>query len=271
MIFCEASLDQVRNVKRVLRIFELASGLQLNLKKCKIFDLNVSDDLLVDWADKELIANKYSYELDRLLPSLNHRGRCSWIWVNILKSYEKEDHFGVCLKSNLRIQVGDGKSIWFWLEIWICNEPLSTKFPRIFAICISKLGVIADFGYKSFGICSWDIPLRRSLFDWEVEQWNSLLALLNEFCTSNFDKDWVSWKGLGDGKFTAKAIVKMVNNNVQSIIDWNLLVWSGLAPPKVEVFMWKCYEHIKANFFFLHLVPRSCNLEADALAKVGIG
>ncbi|KAK8560026.1 hypothetical protein V6N12_012833 [Hibiscus sabdariffa] len=78
--------------------------------------------------EQELIANKYSYELDRLLPSPNHRDRCSWIWMNILKSYEKEDHFGVCLKSNLRIQVGDGKPVQFWLDIWICNEPLSTKF-----------------------------------------------------------------------------------------------------------------------------------------------
>ncbi|KAK8584125.1 hypothetical protein V6N12_068374 [Hibiscus sabdariffa] len=30
----------------------------------------------------------------------------------------------------------------------------------------------------------------------------------------------------------------MINNNVQSTIDWNLLVWSGLAPPKMEVCMW---------------------------------
>ncbi|KAL4386453.1 hypothetical protein GQ457_09G021090 [Hibiscus cannabinus] len=39
IIFCDASLDQVRNIKRVLRVFELASGLQLNLKKVVFLEL----------------------------------------------------------------------------------------------------------------------------------------------------------------------------------------------------------------------------------------
>ncbi|KAK8491790.1 hypothetical protein V6N12_033923 [Hibiscus sabdariffa] len=35
MILCDASLEQVLNVKRVLRVFEIVSGLQLNLKKVR--------------------------------------------------------------------------------------------------------------------------------------------------------------------------------------------------------------------------------------------
>ncbi|KAL4285443.1 hypothetical protein GQ457_16G011680 [Hibiscus cannabinus] len=50
LIFCGASECQVRNVKRVLRIFELASGLKLNLKKSKILGVNVDEDTLKTWA-----------------------------------------------------------------------------------------------------------------------------------------------------------------------------------------------------------------------------
>ncbi|KAL4383180.1 hypothetical protein GQ457_15G018340 [Hibiscus cannabinus] len=50
MIFCDASLTQIENVKRVLRVFELASGLQLNLRKCRIFGINVPDNELIGWA-----------------------------------------------------------------------------------------------------------------------------------------------------------------------------------------------------------------------------
>ncbi|KAK8579166.1 hypothetical protein V6N12_069495 [Hibiscus sabdariffa] len=36
----------------------------------------------------------------------------------------------------------------------------------------------------------WDIPLRRSLFDWELDQWNDLIDYLGNFRSSSFDNDW---------------------------------------------------------------------------------
>ncbi|KAK8579165.1 hypothetical protein V6N12_069494 [Hibiscus sabdariffa] len=41
LIFSGGSEGQFRNVKKVLRVFELASGLQLNLKKSMVFGINV--------------------------------------------------------------------------------------------------------------------------------------------------------------------------------------------------------------------------------------
>ncbi|GMI72472.1 hypothetical protein HRI_000916500 [Hibiscus trionum] len=51
LIFCEAAAEQVKNVKRVLRVFELASGLKINLSKSKIFGLNVDSSSLIAWAN----------------------------------------------------------------------------------------------------------------------------------------------------------------------------------------------------------------------------
>ncbi|KAK8984879.1 hypothetical protein V6N11_064425 [Hibiscus sabdariffa] len=51
VIFCEASLEHVINIRRVLRVFELSSGLQLNLNKSCIFAINISDNDLASWAD----------------------------------------------------------------------------------------------------------------------------------------------------------------------------------------------------------------------------
>ncbi|GMI78245.1 hypothetical protein HRI_001493800 [Hibiscus trionum] len=49
MVFCGASKREILNVKRVLRVFEFASGLQLNLVKSIIFGINVEESLLEDW------------------------------------------------------------------------------------------------------------------------------------------------------------------------------------------------------------------------------
>ncbi|KAL4383394.1 hypothetical protein GQ457_15G018290 [Hibiscus cannabinus] len=323
MIFCDASLTQIENVKRVLRVFELASGLQLNLRKCIIFGIKVPDNELIGWASSigclvgkfpteylglplgpkrnsvalwdpilekfhsrlaswksnclsfggrlagglgvtdlevnnrallgkwiwkfasdrkslwnKIMVNKYRYDLKSLLPSSNVKGRPSWIWNNIVKSFEKEDTIGVCLRNNFKFQVGDGSSIRFWFECWLLDTPLKDSFPRIFAICISKQGTIAEFGRKDNGVWTWDIPLRRSLFDWEIEQWNSLLVLLQGYRANNFEIDWVRWEGAGDGKYSVKSLVNKCIVLSSSEADWGSLLWRGIPPPKVEVFTW---------------------------------
>ncbi|KAK8492985.1 hypothetical protein V6N11_061977 [Hibiscus sabdariffa] len=187
---------------------------------------------------QKVIACKYHYNQDCLLPNSNTRGRFSWMWSSIVKSYEKDDLFGVCLRNNLKIQIGDGKSIRFWFDNWIAEAPLRFKFPRIFVVCSSKQGTVGEFEHKDNGMWSWDIPLRRQLFDWEVDQWNSLLTLLSGCRTSNFDADWIRWEGVGDGKYSVKSMVSKVTGNSSSGGDWKTLVWRGLAPPKVEVFTW---------------------------------
>ncbi|GMI86725.1 hypothetical protein HRI_002341800 [Hibiscus trionum] len=50
LMFSKASLGEIRNIKRVLRLFEIASGLQLNLNKCRLYGLNVEDNTLKEWA-----------------------------------------------------------------------------------------------------------------------------------------------------------------------------------------------------------------------------
>ncbi|KAL4352558.1 hypothetical protein GQ457_06G028210 [Hibiscus cannabinus] len=117
---------------------------------------------------------------------------------------------------------------------------LIRQFIRFFRS--NKVGVIIDFGHIEIGVWAWNIPLRRSLFDWELEFWNSFLSLLHDCRSSNVDHDWVSWVGSGDGKFSTKAIVGKLNLNTQPSVDWKALVWRGVAPPKVEVFLWLVFQ-----------------------------
>ncbi|KAL4285455.1 hypothetical protein GQ457_16G030360 [Hibiscus cannabinus] len=214
-----------------------------------IIDLEVQNRaLLGKWIwkfanDKEghwqnIIAKKYQYNLKSLLPHSQQNGRLSWIWNGIIKSFEKDDQFGICIRSNLKIQLGDGSLINFWHDIWLCDVPLRIKFPRIFAICTNKTGVIADFGRKEAGGWVWNIPLRRPLFDREIEIWNCFLRLLHGRRSSSFDHDWISWEGSSDGIFSVKALVHKFNFSMPPCGDRKLLVWRGVAPPKVEVFTW---------------------------------
>ncbi|KAE8716200.1 Phospholipid-transporting ATPase 2 [Hibiscus syriacus] len=102
----------------------------------------------------------------------------SWIWRGIVNSYLKDDVIGSCLRSHAKLQIGNGKSIYFWSDTWNGDFPLKLLFPRIFALSSNKLGKVADFG--SFGSSGWvwNIMTRRNLCDWEVEQLVGLLDSL---------------------------------------------------------------------------------------------
>ncbi|GMI73525.1 hypothetical protein HRI_001021800 [Hibiscus trionum] len=50
IIFCTPNIGEIRNVKRILRIFELAAGLQLNLSKSRLFGINVEESVVAMWA-----------------------------------------------------------------------------------------------------------------------------------------------------------------------------------------------------------------------------
>ncbi|KAL4295459.1 hypothetical protein GQ457_12G031020 [Hibiscus cannabinus] len=353
LVFCEASGSQVLAVKRVLRVFELASGLRLNLKKSKVFGMNVDQEILLSWANSigcsmgflpteylglplgvrhnsiklwEPILKKLSTKLvswkshllsfggriclvKSVLSSLSvyfmslfrmpvavtkritgmvsnflwggasdkrrihwvswsllcqplengglglldfgTQNRCllvypsppvsrksSWVWKGIMNSSFADDSFGHIFQNNLCLRVGDGRFIRFWSDIWLCDQPLSTKFPRIFALAINKIGVIAEFGVRRLNHWVWDIHLRRCLFDWEVPSWNELLSLLESFQSSGLGRDWVQWVGSSDGLYSIKSLKLQLNLASSSEVNWKKMVWIGLAPPKVEAFMW---------------------------------
>ncbi|KAL4383150.1 hypothetical protein GQ457_15G021490 [Hibiscus cannabinus] len=50
ILFCGADETQIKNVVRLLKGFELAAGLKLNLKKSKLLGINVEDQQIAQWA-----------------------------------------------------------------------------------------------------------------------------------------------------------------------------------------------------------------------------
>ncbi|KAL4318757.1 hypothetical protein GQ457_18G011370 [Hibiscus cannabinus] len=381
MVFCEASGLQVLAVKRVLRVFELASGLGLNLKKSRVFGLNVDQASLQSWANaigcsmgslsteylglplgvrhnsiklwepilkklstklaswksqllsfggrislvKSVLSSlpmffmslfrmpvavskritcmvsnflwggtmdkkrihwvnwsllcqsvengrlglmdfdlqnrcllgkwvwRFSAENDilwrKVIQSKHKRGDLAlfppplsrqsyWVWKGIMKSSFADDTFGNIFQNNLSLCVGDGRFIHFWLDTWLCEQPLSTKFSRIFALAINKVGVIVEFRVRRLNNWSWKIYLRRCLFDWEVPSWNELLTLLAKFHSSRLGRGWLQWIGLSDWLYSIKTMKAQLSLVPTSVVNWKKVVWIGLAPPKVEAFMW---------------------------------
>ncbi|KAE8678318.1 hypothetical protein F3Y22_tig00111427pilonHSYRG00438 [Hibiscus syriacus] len=88
IMFCGASKKQILNVKWVLRVFEIISGLQLNLKKCKLFGVNLKKEEIKDWAAM-IGCSVGSFPSEYLgLPLGLHRNS-NILWDPVVQSFNK--------------------------------------------------------------------------------------------------------------------------------------------------------------------------------------
>ncbi|KAE8715326.1 Cytidine/deoxycytidylate deaminase family protein [Hibiscus syriacus] len=51
--------------------------------------------------------------------------------------------------------------------------------------------------------------------------------------------DFLGWSGKGDGLFSVKSCRLTLSCSSEDSFEWNKWVWSGLAPPRVETFLWQ--------------------------------
>ncbi|XP_039034126.1 uncharacterized protein LOC120170219 [Hibiscus syriacus] len=169
----------------------------------------------------------------------------SWVWRGILNNYVKDDTMGECLRTNSKIQLGNGRSIAFWTDVWVNNLTLKAQFPRIFALSTNKRGLVAEFGGFHNNVWVWNILLRRNLCDWELKQWITLMSLLDNIAVSDSVKDFLAWSGNGAGLFSVKSYRQTLSSNSECKFEWKKWVWTGLAPPRVQTFLWQvCHRKL---------------------------
>ncbi|XP_038996646.1 uncharacterized protein LOC120121327 [Hibiscus syriacus] len=65
------------------------------------------------------------------------------------------------------------------------------------------------------------------------------MTLLENVGLSESVDDFLAWSGKGHGLFTAKACRLTLSSNSGGSLTWKKFVWSGLAPPRVETFLWQ--------------------------------
>ncbi|XP_039012116.1 uncharacterized protein LOC120141253 [Hibiscus syriacus] len=171
--------------------------------------------------------------------------RASWIWRGVINNFFSNDGFGDYIRSNLRWKTGNGHSVVFWKDAWLGEDPLKDLFPRLYALSTNKEGKVVEFRDDHDAGWVWDIQFRRNLVDWEIEQWLQLISVLNNTSLSHDEEDRWIWLGNGEGCFSTNSCIKIffdsdgIEGN-QDFLDRN--IWVGIAPPRVETFLWQVVQ-----------------------------
>ncbi|XP_016163871.1 uncharacterized protein LOC107606331 [Arachis ipaensis] len=108
------------------------------------------------------------------------------------------------------MDVGNGRTIKFWEDIWLPSGRLKEMFPRLFSVSNLTGSVIGECGFWDGLEWIWSFQWRRELFQWELE----LLHQLHE----------VMQKAALPEEITSYSFTSAI--------------WRGFAPPRVELFSW---------------------------------
>ncbi|GKA38027.1 RNA-directed DNA polymerase, eukaryota, partial [Tanacetum coccineum] len=121
-------------------------------------------------------------------------------WNSILRELNNLSSKGFNFKSHCKIRVGNGVKTRFWLDKWVTDQPLCTRFPRIFALERNKAMTIDS---KRSDLTA---SFRRQIRDGvESHQWAELLAIFNMVSFSSSEDRWYCDLN-GDGMFHVKDI-----------------------------------------------------------------
>lgn len=67
-------------------------------------------------------------------------------WKAICNVWKLNDQVEQVCRSGIRIGVGNGETTLIWEDLWIGNETLASKFPRLYSLSEQKHMKIIDCG-----------------------------------------------------------------------------------------------------------------------------
>ncbi|PNX59297.1 putative TIR-NBS-LRR resistance protein, partial [Trifolium pratense] len=134
--------------------------------------------------------------------------RTASLWWKDLCSLDSNDGW---FRTAVGKKVGRGDATSFWNEVWIGNQSLRQRFPRLFGISSQQNDVIKDMGRMMDGRWHWEFTWRRERFVWEEEHYGQFVEILAPFIPVEANDRWL-WLGDGIQGFTVNSAYLLLEN-----------------------------------------------------------
>ncbi|KAF7128852.1 hypothetical protein RHSIM_Rhsim10G0042600 [Rhododendron simsii] len=202
----------------------------------------INDNLFVREED---LLTSLKQRLNEMVPNNNERDSLKWRWdtnagmFTVKSCYEKWDK-----ELNAQNYIGPHCHL-----IWrnICPDSIQSGDLHMASYtgvaCNKSVSLELVVGYNSLPIEE-AFQLRRSLFDWESEQLQTLKHLLNNCgITTTADRaDQIEWRGCTSKMFCVKSMYSLCGHN-ESITDpIYKFIWKNIAPHNTKCFGWLVVE-----------------------------
>ena len=212
---------------------------------------------------KDVIRLKYKVEDGGWCTKIPKGGARANLWKDIRKETEQVQY--QCI-----FALGDGSRVRFWEVNWCGEGPLREAFPALYLLADSKGAKVAEVWDSSRGERVWSPVFVRPFNDWEVEEVQNFLNLVNNCRVNQEENDRLVWKGDKNALYFVKANTALLEGSAGRIAPWKL-VWNSIVSPKISFFAWEVWwgkiltmEQLKKRGFQLaSRCPLCGNAEKD--------
>ncbi|KAK2426239.1 hypothetical protein P8452_40952 [Trifolium repens] len=166
---------------------------------------------------------------------------CSSWWKNICCL----DNHGEWFKQVVTKIVGRGNLCKFWKDIWVGNQSLEHRFPRLFSMSVQQGETITEVGSWMNRVWRWELRWRRGFFVWEEQLLHELEDVIHNVNIVDTDDRWV-WNPDLVGGFSVKTLYVHLDS---VLLPHNILslsaqfafnnTWKTAVPSKVCALAWQ--------------------------------
>jgi hypothetical protein len=192
---------------------------------------------------KEVIVAKYGEDSrGKVRPGIGFGPNIASRWWNDVCNLDKDSDWFV---RAVEKKVGSGNNTLFWSDIWVGEQPLRERFPRLYGISTQKEGLIANLGVWIDGGWRWNLEWRRHFFVWEQPLYLQLVNVIEQFQPNQREDVW-NWRENVEDGFTVKSCYDLlyktfrVDGEIDSLKKFVFSnIWRCAAPSKVCAFSWQ--------------------------------
>lgn len=132
--------------------------------------------------------------------------------------------------------------------MWCADGPLKLEAPRIYEISVEKDVKVANCN-NSNERNSWNIPIRRNLNDWEIDEMTYLIGVVENQILRPEVEDAIWWIFSKNGEFSIKSCSHIFGNVDTPSQIWKK-IWGLKIPSKIAFFAWAtCKEKLPTMDF----------------------
>ena len=109
------------------------------------------------------------------------------------------------MKQDCKFILGDGGRIRFWKDKWVGGNPLCEMFPILYALANSKGAMVGEVWNSTRGEGCWNLEFIKSFNDWELEETQNFINLINSSRVNQRERDKIFWTMDKKGEYSVKA------------------------------------------------------------------
>ncbi|GKV04742.1 hypothetical protein SLEP1_g16855 [Rubroshorea leprosula] len=250
VFFGEASEDNIKGVKTIMRIFELASGLKINFGKSHLMGVGVAESWQTEMAYR-LHCKEGELPFVYLGIPIGGNNRRKSMWQPMVQSVER------------KLASWKGRYLSMGGRITLINSVLSSLpvfLMSAYLIPKGKEKTCNQMGNLRSGSWEWKLSWRRNIFEWEAGEVVDLKRMIEGVkITQGWPDKW-EWIHDKEGQYSTKSAYHLLATDQSGPNRSTIFkrTWNTSLPTKVSAFNWQ---------LMLDRIPTKVNLVKRGIIK----